>query len=204
MTRAARTKPAKPLLKLDKQAKDLFEPYQDTLPVRALATVGQAGDQLQLRLICGGVFLFGLVRKDTRLMGAAVRMIVAHEVATLAKGVVKGNVDRRRPRSTQGSKASMPHAGSSKAGQDQSFPSGHTAGSTAVAHAFAAVYPEYRTPALAASAAVSLIQVPTCAHYPSDVMAGTAIGVASDRALGAAWRLVRQVWRINFSARPSP
>ena len=72
--------------------------------------------------------------------------------------------------------------------EKQSFPSGHSAGSVAVACAFGAEYPEYRWPALAAAGAVALVQIPTCAHYPSDVAAGSAVGALSERALALAGR----------------
>ena len=183
---------AKPLLKLDKRAKTAFAPYRDTLPVRALDTAGEVGDQLQLRLLCAGVFVAGLVRADGRMMRAAARMLLAHEVATLAKGVMKRQVDRRRPRSTAARKASKPHKGHSLAKEKQSFPSGHSAGAVAVASAFAAEYPEHAAPALGAAGAVALAQVPTAAHYPSDVIAGSAIGAAASGALSLLWRARRR------------
>jgi len=185
---------AKPLLKLDKQARKLFRPYRRTWPVEALDTAGEVGDQPQLRLLCGGVFVLGLVRADPRMMGAAVRMLAAHELATFLKGAVKDRVDRRRPRSTGGRKASKPHAGRSHDKEKQSFPSGHSAGSVAVACAFAASYPQYRAPALAAAGTVALAQIPTAAHYPSDVIAGATIGTAGNAMLGLISRAARRWW----------
>ena len=186
---------AKPLLKLDKRAKQAFKPYRDTLPVKALDTAGGIGDQLPLRLLCAGVFVAGLVRRDGRMMRAAARMLVAHEVATLAKGMVKRQVDRQRPRSTAGRKASKPHKGHSRAKEQQSFPSGHSAGAVAVASAFAAEYPEHAAPALGAAGAVALARIPAGAHYPSDVMAGSAIGAATSAALNLLWRMVGSLRR---------
>jgi undecaprenyl-diphosphatase len=188
-------KPAKPLLKLDKRAKAMFAPYRDTLPVRVLDTAGEVGDQLQLRLLCGAVLVAGLVRADGRMVRAAARMLLAHEAATLAKGLVKRQVDRRRPRSTPGRKASKPHKGRSTAKEQQSFPSGHSAGVVAVASAFAAEYPEHAAPALGAAGAVALARIPTGAHYPSDVIAGSAIGAAASAAIGLLWRAARMLRR---------
>ena len=188
MSRNQRDKAAKPLLQIDKTAKALFTPYHTSTPVRVLDTLGEVGDQLQLRLIGSGVVAAGLVRGDARLARAGVRMLLAHELATFAKGVVKRRVDRVRPRSTEGRRASKPRKGRSVAKEKQSFPSGHSAGSVAVACAFGAEYPEYRWPALAAAGAVALVQIPTCAHYPSDVAAGSAVGALSERALALAGR----------------
>jgi len=187
------TKPAKPLFKIDKKAKALFKPYKDSAPVKVLDTLGDVGDQLQLRVLCSGLIGLGVLRADWRMMRAGVRMLLAHELATFVKGVVKERVDRTRPRSTQSRKASRPHKGRSTAKEQQSFPSGHSAGAVAVASAFASVYPAYRAPAMAAAGAVALVQVPTCAHYPSDVAAGSAIGAASNGALTLAGRALRRM-----------
>jgi hypothetical protein len=40
---------------------------------------------------------------------------------------------------------------------------------------------------LAAGAALSLAQIPRCAHYPTDVGAGIAIGLASEALVDAAF-----------------
>ncbi len=190
----AEPKAAEPLLAVDREARDTFKPYKDTAPVKALAWFGQAGDQLQLRVLCGGVVAVGLLRRDARMVGAGARMLIAHELATLAKKAAKNRVDRWRPRNAGGDKPVKPRKGHSKAKARNSFPSGHSAGAVAVAGAYAAAYPEHRAVALAAGSAVSLVQVPTAAHYPSDVAAGAAIGAASAGVVGLAWRAVARLW----------
>ena len=184
---------AKPLFWLDKKAKTLFEPYRKSAPVKVLDVAGEIGDQLQMRLLCGGIVAVGVLRADARMVRAGARMLLAHELATFVKGLGKDNVDRKRPRSTQGRKASRPHKGESHDKEWQSFPSGHSAGAVAAASAFASVYPQYRVPALAAGGAVALAQIPTCAHYPSDVAAGATVGAASNGALSLAWKAVKGV-----------
>lgn len=194
MSNTPKAKAAKPLLKIDRKARKVFKPYRDTPPVKALAWFGQAGDQLQLRVLCGGVFAAGLLRRDVRLIGAAARMIVAHELATIAKKAVKNRVDRWRPKNAATADEVKPHKGHSKEKALNSFPSGHSAGAVAVASALATAYPAYRAPALAAGAAVSLAQIPTASHYPSDVAAGATIGAATNGALSLAIRLARRLF----------
>lgn len=184
-----------PLLEIDRKARKAFKPYKDTPPVKALAWFGQAGDQLQLRVLCGGVIAFGLVRRDTRMVSAGVRMLVTHEAATLAKKAVKNRVDRLRPHSAGRGDDAKARTGHSKAKALNSFPSGHSAGAVAVASAFAAAYPEHRAPALTAAGAVAAAQVPTCSHYPSDVVAGAAIGAATHSVVGLVWRAAERLWR---------
>ena len=192
----AQAKAAEPLLAIDRKARKLSKPYKDTAPVRTLAWIGQAGDQLQLRVLCGGVAAIGLLRRDARMVQAGVRMLAAHELATLAKTAVKDRVDRWRPRNPAAGRSVKPRQGPKKAKERSSFPSGHSAGATAVACAAAAAYPGHGGTALAAASAVSLAQVPTAAHYPSDVAAGMAIGAASAATVGLAWRLAARLVRL--------
>lgn len=170
---------AEPLFELDRKTRDLLHPHHRTRPVRLLRVIGEGGDQPQLRLLCAGMALAGLVRGDVRMVKAGARMLLAHEIATKAKGMVKGSVDRWRPRSSADGKDHRPQAGGQPAKELSSFPSGHSAGALAVAGAFAAEYPQHRTAALAAAGVIGAIQVPTCAHYPSDVVAGWSIGAVA-------------------------
>lgn len=158
--------PAKPLFWLDKKAKELFKPYRKSAPVKALDFAGEVGDQRQMRLLCAGIVAAGVLRAKPRMVRAGVRMLVAHELATCVRGLGKERIDRKRPRSTDGRKASRPHKGRSREKELQSCPSGHSAGAVAAACAFASVYPEYRAPALAAGGVVALAQIPTCATIP--------------------------------------
>lgn len=71
---------------------------------------------------------------------------------------------------------------------DSSFPSGHTAGSFAAATALAAFYPRDRPILLGLAAAVGISRIYLGHHFPSDVLAGAAIGTG----IGSAWaRLAR-------------
>ena len=115
-------------------------------------------------------------------------MLAAHQLATSAKNFVKHRVDRTRPRSggDRGDQKITP--GKNEAKEETSFPSGHSAGAAAVARAFAKDYPEYGAAAYGVGGLIALAQIPRCTHYPTDVGAGIAIGLASAEAVDAAWR----------------
>lgn len=185
--------PAGILLDADKRVRKALLPYRETPPVKAIDWASQAGDQLQLRLISGAVIAIGLLRRDARMAGAGVRMLVAHELATLAKDWTKERVVRTRPRSATKRKGTRPRKGHDTRKEESSFPSGHAAGATAAAQAFAAVYPEHAGAARMAAGAVSLGRLPGCAHYPSDLAAGAAIGVTSAGIVGAGWALSKAI-----------
>lgn len=154
--------------------------------VKALGALSEIGDQPQMRALCAGVIAAGWWRGDARLALTGVRMLAAHSLATGLKTAVKHRVDRTRPSVLVEEGRYEMEVGDSREKSETSFPSGHTAGAAAVAGAFANQYPEHRGAAYAAAAAVSLMQIPRCAHYPSDVGAGAAVGAAAAAAVGAA------------------
>ena len=149
---------------------------------KVVEKIGKLGDQPELRTLSGVVIAAGLLTANRRLIRAGVRMLLAHEIATLAKDLIKERIDRTRPHSarTQSERAVKP--GRHTAKTKTSFPSGHSAGATAVARAFGREYPQLQAPALAAAAVVAGMQVPRLNHFPSDVAAGIMLGAASEAA----------------------
>lgn len=179
------------ILSFDKKVRAAVLPYRNSRAVKITGWMSDVGDQPALRMLTGAVVVTGLVRGDLRMIRAGVRMLLAHELATVAKGFVKERVDRTRPRSASSSADQEPEAGRSQEKEETSFPSGHSAGSMAVARAFARAYPTYRTLASGAAACVALAQIPRCAHYPSDVVAGAGLGAAAETFVEMAGRLLR-------------
>ena len=169
-----------------------FAPFRDTLAVRALSWVGKLGDQPQLRLISSALFVVGLSSGNRRLLSAAARMLIAHELATGIKSFIKHRVDRTRPRSGRSSQQRKIRPGHSKAKEKSSFPSGHSAGAVAVARAVGREYPEHRSAALAAAGVIAGAQVPLSAHYLTDVTAGAAVGAVAEAVSNLAFPSVPQ------------
>ena len=107
------------------------------------------------------------------------RWLRAAAVAPAAVGVnfaVKLVVRRRRPRLRR-----LPPLAS--APSELSFPSAHATASFAAATAMGRVEPRARLPLYALAGAMSLTRPYLGMHYPSDVLAGAALGIA----LGAVW-----------------
>jgi undecaprenyl-diphosphatase len=174
----------------DSAAAAAARPHRKSRPIRALSFVSKLGDQPPLRIICGAMIAGGLLRRDMRLAGAGARALASHTIATWVKNQIKDRVDRTRPLANGGKHPKIkPGRDSSK--EETSFPSGHSAGAAAVASAIGRDYPEYRGAAYAAAGVIALAQVPRCSHYPSDVGAGIAIGIAADAALDQALKAAR-------------
>lgn len=166
----------------DGKVVEAMEPLAGTPLMKAVGFLSEVGDQPPMRAICVGTMAAGAVMGSPRMMRAGARMLAAHSLATWAKNFVKLRVDRTRPREDRDH---MPRPGRSTEKEVTSFPSGHTAGAVAVARAFARDFPEHRTAAYLAAGAISLVQVPRCAHYPTDIGAGAAIGLAAEAGLAA-------------------
>ncbi|MDB6136341.1 MAG: phosphatase family protein [Verrucomicrobiales bacterium] len=169
--------------KADVAVAEAVAPYRHTLPVRALSFLGKLGDQPPMFTISGVVLGAGLLTGNKRLARAGLRMVAANSVATLTKNFVKHRINRTRPELlTQEGRYEM-HPGNSEDHDETSFPSGHSAGAVATARAFAREYPEYGAPAHAAASLIALSQIPRGAHYPTDVAAGSAIGLLAEWAV---------------------
>lgn len=179
------------LIALDDRARKLFEPLGDTAAVHGLGWASKLGDQPELRTISGALLLAGVFSANDRLVRAGARMMLAHEAATFVKDQLKREIDRERPRSTNGRRAAKPVKGNDQSKEMQSFPSGHSAGGFAAARAFAREFPEYGWAAMAAAAVVAGIQIVRCAHYPTDVAAGVAIGLSSEKTIDLLWDAAR-------------
>jgi membrane-associated phospholipid phosphatase len=180
-------KAAGKLLAADERAYRFLEPHQESWPVRALSSVGGLGDQGPLRAVAGVIGLAGVLSGDRRLLRAGIRMILAHEVATALKNVVKHRVDRHRPEQARGRDDRKLKKGKRTQKAVTSFPSGHSAGSIAAARAFSREFPEYSAPAIGTAVTVAAAQVPKCTHYVTDVMAGLAVGLVAETVVDLAW-----------------
>lgn len=179
------------LIGLDDRAHNLFDDYSDTPPVGLLDLFSKLGDQPELRLIAGGLIAAGTFGGSDRMVRAGARMIIAHEAATLAKDLLKTEIDRTRPRSASNLDDKKPTKGKKRAKEETSFPSGHSAGAMAAARAFSREFPEHGAAALATAALVAASQIVRCAHYPTDVAAGVVIGLTAESMTNAAWKAAR-------------
>ena len=174
----------------DAQVAAAVAPIRETPLIRVTSAVSEIADQPPLVALSALVAVTGLAMRDPRLARAGARMLLSHALATWAKGVIKDNVDRSRPRKLVDEGHYRMAPGDSDAADLRSFPSGHTAGGTAVVRALARVYPQTAVPGGLAMGLVAAALIPKQAHYPSDIAAGAAIGWAAEAAVDFAWRSV--------------
>jgi membrane-associated phospholipid phosphatase len=178
------------LEKLDVVVAERLEPVRKSFPVRVIGPAADLGDQPPLYAITGGVIAAGAVTRDWRLVGAGARMMAAHVAATAAKTILKLSIDRTRPPAAANGHYEM-REGRRYEPAYNSFPSGHTASSIAVARALGRSYPRQHEAALAAAGTIATLQVARGKHFLGDVIAGVALGLVAEKAVDLILRRFR-------------
>ena len=123
--------------------------------------------------------LHGNGRRRRAAMAGSLAMLTA---TAIVQGPVKRVARRQRPHRLRFAIVV------GKRPTDSSFPSGHTAGSFAAAAAIGAVLPGQRLPLLGVASAVGLSRVYLGHHFPSDVLAGAALGGVAGHIAGCLLR----------------
>jgi YegS/Rv2252/BmrU family lipid kinase len=143
---------------------------------RTFVTLSRAADYSVLWLGAGGLLALLGGRRGRR---AAARGLLSLGVASiLANGPLKLLAQRARPALAR---TPLRHVRSPRT---FSFPSAHTGSAFAFATAAGAEAPVLLVPLVALAAGVGYSRVHTRVHYPSDVLAGAALGVAVGLATG--------------------
>ncbi|MDR6978457.1 undecaprenyl-diphosphatase [Streptomyces sp. 3330] len=154
---------------------------------RALPAVEEAAQHTKLWWGAAGV-LYATGPRGRRAAAAGLASMAVAEV--VSNGVLKHMWHRRRP-----PKEWISHEEVHDRPDSSSFPSGHTSAGVAFSAAVAAVWPWAGAVCAVPAAMVAAERVHTGAHYPSDVVAGAAIGLTAaafvHRALHRAIRLLR-------------
>jgi membrane-associated phospholipid phosphatase len=173
------------IAQVDRKAADVVGAKRDTSPLKLIGLLAEIGDQPQMIAIAGGTLASGLLGRRPEVARAGARMLLAHLVATGVKTAIKHQFDRRRPAAAEESGDDHFRKGSSHEHEENSFPSGHTAGAVAVARAVARDIDGAAGPAALGAAAIAAAQPATGSHFVSDVLAGAAIGWVSELAVSA-------------------
>ncbi|MFC9219802.1 phosphatase PAP2 family protein [Streptomyces hygroscopicus] len=154
---------------------------------RLLSAVEEAAEGT--KLWCGTAAVMAWVGGWRGRRAAAAGMAAVTVAQLVSNGVCKQLADRPRP-----PKEWFPHDEVEDRPDSSSFPSGHTAAAVAFTTAVAPAWPSVGVLCAVPAAMVAIERVQSGAHYPSDVAAGTAIGLASAWLTRHAPRLILRHW----------
>ena len=181
---------AKKVAQADKAITHKAASVRDHPLMRAAAAVCEAADQPPLIAASLGTFAIGLATRRGDLARGGARMLFSHLLATGAKLAIKHQFDRTRPSAALDGKGHHFRHGDDGGHDEKSFPSGHTAGAVAVARAASRDIDGAAIPGALAVGAVAAAQAPAGNHYLSDVVAGAAIGWATEAVVSVMFDLL--------------
>jgi membrane-associated phospholipid phosphatase len=176
-----RRQPANAVERADLAIAEVFTPVRKRPAIKALGQASEVGDQPPLYVIATAVLGVGLALGDRRSSKAGLRMLASHFLAIRMKNAAKHLVDRTRPNLIPDQGRYQMRKGERFDTDYNSFPSGHTASSLAVARALGREYPSQHGAALALAGAIAGAQVVRSKHYASDLAAGALIGLVAEK-----------------------
>lgn len=164
-----------------------------TLTVPWMAFISHAGnwmgDGRQLLIVSAILLAVGWMLPASRGIVTGIQTLWAHGLATVLVHTVKHLIGRPRPKfSTSGEWSIAP----SLASGFDSFPSGHTTATFALAVVLSRRFPLLTAVFIGIAAFVALSRVLRGSHFPSDVFGGWVLGTVSGMVAAAPWKDWRQ------------
>lgn len=132
----------------------------------------------------------GFIRKDSTLKSKGLQMVATVAGAAVVTTILKYSVDRTRPFVT------YPYIDKASKAGSPSFPSGHTSDAFAAATSISIAFPKWYViaPSFLWASTVAYSRMHLGVHYPTDVLAGAAIGSGSAISCYYLNRWVRNSW----------
>ena len=132
------------------------------------------GSGAALVALSGGLLLGGWFWKQPHIQTAGFKTLLAHGLAAIVAQALKHGIGRPRPRFMHADNG-FPWRPALESGLD-SFPSGHTTASFAVAAVLAKSFPKTAWLAYALAGFVAISRAVRGSHFPTDVIAGMCLG----------------------------
>jgi undecaprenyl-diphosphatase len=155
-----------------------FARFLRSLHLGWLERMGDFGTRLgsgaALIAVSGGLLLGGWLWRQPHVRTAGFKSLLAHGLAAIVVQALKHGIGRPRPRLIHADNG-LPWRPSFESGLD-SFPSGHTTASFAVAAVLAKSFPKIAWLSYTVAGFVALSRAIRGSHFPTDVIAGICLG----------------------------
>ena len=148
--------------------------------------IGRGESLVGLSLV---VLAVGYALKEATWKAAGWQSLLAHGMAAAISNLLKHLVGRPRPKFMHAGNVELSPAGGT--GWD-SFPSGHSSASFAMAAVFAARFPKVRWLIVSVATAVAASRVLRGSHYLTDAVGGAVVGYLVGTVASSPWRAWRQ------------
>jgi undecaprenyl-diphosphatase len=155
-----------------------FARFLRSLHIFWLERLGDVGARIgsgaALVAVSGGLLLGGWHWKQAHIQAAGFKTLLAHGIAAITVQAFKHGIGRPRPRLMHAENG-LPWRPSLASGLD-SFPSGHTTASFAVAMVLAKSFPKLAWLVYGVAGFVAISRAVRGSHFPTDVIAGICLG----------------------------
>jgi len=155
-----------------------FARFLRSLHIGWLERMGDLGTRLgsgaALIAVSGGLLLGGWLWKQPHVHTAGFKSLLAHGLSAVVVQALKHGIGRPRPRFMHADNG-LPWRPSFESGLD-SFPSGHTTASFAVAAVLAKSFPKTAWLSYTLAGFVAISRAVRGSHFPTDVIAGICLG----------------------------
>jgi undecaprenyl-diphosphatase len=148
--------------------------------LKSVTKLAEIADRPPLLALSAAVTVAGFIRRDRKMKRAGLRMLIAVALATSAAKTGKKLVARTRPTKLVDEHRHAIYRGGAHDHDLESFPSAHAAGGFAAARAASRDYPLFAPQAFSTAVLAGGLKVLKGDHFPSDILAGLAIGAAAE------------------------
>ena len=167
-----------PPTKLDTAIADAVARYAEPLPELFARSLTYGADEKVLLVLASMAWVYARVKKPP-LRPAADHLLTVTVVTAILPHILKRYINQTRPDrcTVSAHRRGIPISGRA----NDAFPSGHAVHMGAMASAATALRPRYRNMIWGATVGLAVSRIVILAHWTSDVVAGFAIGVVTER-----------------------
>lgn len=167
-----------------------FAPGRSENMIKIMKGISSYGNVLGVVLVCVAVYAIGFRLKRKTFKNAALAALLGLAFAGITDNVIRASTGRPRPKTMLEKNVKDEFVGPTFNSKYQSFPSAHCATAFGAAAALSIAMPPCSPVFIAGASFIAISRFYVLAHYPSDVLIGSLIGIWFGLAFGFASRKI--------------